>query len=174
MDDATEATTVRFEWNDSPDVSDVSRLLSRIEDSGEVTGVELEVEADGFDVPTLVGVESEAAAEDERPHLNESTKAYWAAVAIHGTGNEWTTAKELAALLGDDDVTRNNAHAYLTTLSSNRVLETRTRSTEGRGANPTEYRLIPEGATLVESLWDDADDPPEAFADSLAPVAGGE
>ena len=65
MDDATEATTVRFEWNDSPDVSDVSRLLSRIEDSGEVTGVELEVEADGFDVPTLVGVESEAAAEDE-------------------------------------------------------------------------------------------------------------
>lgn len=169
MDDQNGTTTLSFEWTQRPDVDAVARLLARIEDSGDIQRLGLDVEAADLNVDALVGVETDAVAADRGPHLDEDTKAFWAAVAIHGTDNAWTTAKELADLLSADDaVTRNNAHAYLQTLSSNRILEERTRATEGRGANPTEYRLTPEGSDLVESLWDDADDPPEGFRDDLS------
>jgi len=170
-----ETTTISFEWTDAPDPTAVRRLLAHIEDGGDVERLGLEVEASGFDIGSLVGGADEAVPEEQAPHLNASTKAYWGAVAIHEAGNEWTTAKELADLLSAGDaVTRNNAHAYLTTLSNNRVLETRTRATDGRGANPTEYRLSPEGTDLVESLWDEAGDPPEGFREDLAPSDGDE
>lgn len=174
-DDPGEAATITFEWTDPPDPTAVTRLLAHIEDGGDIERLGLEVEASGFDVGSLVGEAGEAVAEDRGPHLNASTKAYWAGVAIHERGNEWTTAKELADLLSDGEaVTRNNAHAYLTTLSNNRVLETRTRATEGRGANPTEYRLSPEGTELVGSVWDEAGDPPEGFRADLSLGGGGD
>ena len=169
MDDADGTTTVSFEWTRRPDVEAVAGLLARIEDSGRIERLSLDVETADLDVNALVGLESAVAAEDRDPHLDENTKAFWAAAAVHGEGNEWTTAKELAGLLSEDDaVTRNNAHAYLGTLSNNRVLEERTRATDGRGANPSEYRLTPEGIDLVESLWGEADAPPEAFRDDLS------
>lgn len=175
MDSTDGTTTLSFEWTRRPDVDAVARLLSRIEDSGEIESLRLEVEAADLNVDTLVGFETEAAAADRGPHLDEDTKAFWAAVAVHGEDNAWTTAKELADLLAaDDSVTRNNAHAYLQTLASNRILEERTRATEGRGANPTEYRLTPEGKDLVESLWEDAGDPPEGFRDDLSLSDGDE
>jgi len=172
MDDERGATTVSFEWTEDPDADDAATVLSRLAAAGDLSAVRLEVAATDLDIGEMLGADAAAVErDDDDPHLNADTKAYWAAVAIHGTGNDWTTAKELATLLADDDaVTRNNAHAYLTTLSDNRVLETRTRATDGRGANPTEYRLNPEGATLVESRWDAAGDPPEKFRADLAPA----
>jgi hypothetical protein len=171
MDDHDSSTTVSFEWTDDPDDTAAATVLSRLAAAGDLSAIRLEVTATDLDVGELVGIDAEEGGRDDEPHLDASTKAYWAAVAIHGTGNEWTTAKELADLLAEDDgVTRNNAHAYLTTLSNNRVLETRTRETDGRGANPTEYRLGGEGATLVETLWDDAGDRPEAFRAAVAPA----
>ncbi len=168
-DESGDTTTITFEWTEPPEPTAVTRLLAHIEDGGAVERLGIEVEASGFDVDSLVGEAGDAVPDEQDPHLNASTKAYWAAVAIHESGNEWTTAKELADLLSDGDaVSRNNAHAYLTTLSNNRVLETRTRATEGRGANPTEYRLSPEGTDLVASLWDEAGDPPEGFRGDLA------